>query len=382
MKFIRQRENVMKKIIELKNISKAFDGETVLDDISLDIYDNEFITLLGPSGCGKTTLLRMIGGFEQPDQGDILFMGERINNTPPHKRNVNTVFQKYALFPHLNVFENVAFPLRERKVPKDEINQKVNEMLSLVMLSNFAKRSVTSLSGGQQQRVAIARALINHPKVLLLDEPLGALDLKLRKDMQQELKKIQKSTGITFVFVTHDQEEALSMSDTIVVLSEGKIQQIGAPSDIYNEPKNAFVADFIGESNIIDGVMQADYQAKFSGHTFQCLDTGFAPNEPVDVVIRPEDVDIVPVEQGMLSGVVTQVTFMGVHNEIIVDVNGFKWMIQTTDSVNEDEKIGIYLEPDAIHIMKKSKYSGMFGDYSSYSNELDELSDPGGEDEA
>ncbi|MBE7037082.1 MAG: ABC transporter ATP-binding protein [Ruminococcaceae bacterium] len=382
MNSIRQGENVMKKIIELKNISKAFDGETVLDDISLDIYDNEFITLLGPSGCGKTTMLRMIGGFEQPDQGDILFMGERINNTPPHKRNVNTVFQKYALFPHLNVFENVAFPLRERKVPKDEINQKVNEMLSLVMLSNFAKRSVTSLSGGQQQRVAIARALINHPKVLLLDEPLGALDLKLRKDMQQELKKIQKSTGITFVFVTHDQEEALSMSDTIVVMSEGKIQQIGAPSDIYNEPKNAFVADFIGESNIIDGVMQADYQAKFSGHTFRCLDTGFAPNEPVDVVIRPEDVDIVPVEQGMLSGVVTQVTFMGVHNEVIVDVNGFKWMIQTTDSVNEDERIGIYLEPDAIHIMKKSKYSGMFGDYSSYSNELDELSDPGGEEEA
>ncbi len=372
----------MKKMIELKNISKAFDGELVLDNISLDIYDNEFITLLGPSGCGKTTMLRMIGGFEQPDEGDILFMGERINNTPPHKRNVNTVFQKYALFPHLNVFENVAFPLRERKVPKDEINEKVNQMLSLVMLSNFAERRVTSLSGGQQQRVAIARALINHPKVLLLDEPLGALDLKLRKDMQQELKKIQKSTGITFVFVTHDQEEALSMSDTIVVMSEGKIQQIGAPSDIYNEPKNAFVADFIGESNIIDGVMQADYQVNFSGHTFQCLDTGFLPNEPVDVVIRPEDVDIVPVEQGMLSGVVTQVTFMGVHNEIIVDVGGFKWMIQTTDSANVDDNIGIYLEPDAIHIMKKSKYSGMFGDYSSYSNELDELSDPGGEEEA
>ncbi len=372
----------MKKMIELKNISKAFDGELVLDNISLDIYDNEFITLLGPSGCGKTTMLRMIGGFEQPDEGDIFFMGERINNTPPHKRNVNTVFQKYALFPHLNVFENVAFPLRERKVPKDEINEKVNQMLSLVMLSNFAERRVTSLSGGQQQRVAIARALINHPKVLLLDEPLGALDLKLRKDMQQELKKIQKSTGITFIFVTHDQEEALSMSDTIVVMSEGKIQQIGAPSDIYNEPKNAFVADFIGESNIIDGVMQADYQVNFSGHTFQCLDIGFLPNEPVDVVIRPEDVDIVPVEQGMLSGVVTQVTFMGVHNEIIVDVSGFKWMIQTTDSANVDDKIGIFLEPDAIHIMKKSKYSGMFGDYSSYSNELDELSDPGGEEEA
>ncbi len=370
----------MKKIIELKNISKAFDGEGVLNDISLYINDNEFITLLGPSGCGKTTLLRMIGGFEHPDQGDILFLGERINDVPPHKRHVNTVFQKYALFPHLNVFENVAFPLRERKVPKDEINKKVNEMLELVMLGNFANRSVTSLSGGQQQRVAIARALISHPRVLLLDEPLGALDLKLRKDMQQELKKIQQSTGITFVFVTHDQEEALSMSDTIVVLNEGKIQQIGTPADIYNEPDNAFVADFIGESNIIDGVMLENYKVSFSGHTFECLDKGFAANEPVDVVVRPEDVDIVAPEKGMLSGTVTQVTFMGVHNEIIVDIGGFKWMIQTTDSVNVDEHIGISLDPDAIHIMKKSKYSGMFGDYSSYSNELDELADAGGEE--
>ncbi|MBR2471096.1 MAG: ABC transporter ATP-binding protein [Clostridia bacterium] len=370
----------MKKIIELKNISKAFDGEGVLNDISLYINDNEFITLLGPSGCGKTTLLRMIGGFEQPDEGDIVFLGERINDVPPHKRHVNTVFQKYALFPHLSVFENVAFPLRERRVPKDEINKKVNEMLELVMLGNFANRSVTSLSGGQQQRVAIARALISHPRVLLLDEPLGALDLKLRKDMQQELKKIQQSTGITFVFVTHDQEEALSMSDTIVVLNEGKIQQIGTPADIYNEPDNAFVADFIGESNIIDGVMLENYKVSFSGHTFECLDKGFAANEPVDVVVRPEDVDIVAPEQGMLCGTVTQVTFMGVHNEIIVDIGGFKWMIQTTDSVNVDEYIGISLDPDAIHIMKKSKYSGMFGDYSSYSNELDELADAGGEE--
>ena len=370
----------MDKIIELKNISKAFDGELILDDISLTIYDNEFITLLGPSGCGKTTTLRLIGGFENPDKGEIAFMGERINDVPPHKRNVNTVFQKYALFPHLNVYENVAFPLRERKVPKEEIHEEVNQMLSLVMLSSFAERRVTSLSGGQQQRVAIARALINHPKVLLLDEPLGALDLKLRKDMQQELKKIQKNTGITFVFVTHDQEEALSMSDTIVVMHEGKIQQIGTPADIYNEPVNAFVADFIGESNIIDGVMLENYKVSFSGHTFACLDTGFAKGEPVDVVVRPEDVDIVPEEQGMLKGVVTSVTFMGVHNEIIVDIGGFKWMIQTTDSVNVDERIGIFLEPDAIHIMKKSKYSGMFGDYSSYSNELDELSDPGGEE--
>ena len=371
----------MNKIIELKNISKSFDGEMVLDNISLDIHDNEFITLLGPSGCGKTTTLRIIGGFVYPDQGDVIFMGDRINDVPPHKRNVNTVFQKYALFPHLNVFENVAFPLRERKVPKQEIKEKVNKMLDMVMLSGFAHRRVTSLSGGQQQRVAIARALVNEPKVLLLDEPLGALDLKLRKDMQQELKKIQKSTGITFIFVTHDQEEALSMSDTIVVMSEGKIQQIGTPQDIYNEPVNAFVADFIGESNIVDGVMLADYKVRFGGQVFDCLYTGFAPNEPVDVVIRPEDVDIVKPKPGVLQGTVTSVTFMGVHNEAIVDIDGFKWMIQTTDPVEEGAHIGISLEPDAIHIMKKSKYSGMFGDYSSFSNELDELSNPGGEEE-
>ena len=372
----------MKKIIELKNISKAFDGETVLDSISLDIHDNEFITLLGPSGCGKTTTLRIIGGFEYPDEGDVYFMGERINDVPPHKRNVNTVFQRYALFPHLTVYENVAFPLRERRVPKKEIHEKVTKMLDMVMLSGFANRHVTSLSGGQQQRVAIARALVNQPKVLLLDEPLGALDLKLRKDMQHELKKIQKETGITFVFVTHDQEEALSMSDTIVVMSEGKIQQIGTPTDIYNEPVNAFVADFIGESNIVDGVMLADYRVKFAGQTFECLDRGFAPNEPIDAVIRPEDVDIVAPEKGMLHGTVDSVTFMGVHNEIIVDIEGFKWMIQTTDPVSEGAHIGLYIEPDAIHIMKKSKYSGMFGDYSSFSNELDELSDPGEDEEA
>ena len=371
----------MNKVVELKNISKAFDGEVVLDNISLDIHDNEFMTLLGPSGCGKTTTLRIIGGFEFPDEGDVIFMGERINDVPSHKRHVNTVFQKYALFPHLNVFENVAFPLRERKLPKTEIKEKVTKMLEMVMLSGFADRRVTSLSGGQQQRVAIARALVNEPKVLLLDEPLGALDLKLRKDMQQELKKIQKNTGITFIFVTHDQEEALSMSDTIVVMSEGKIQQIGTPTDIYNEPVNAFVADFIGESNIIDGVMLEDYRVRFGGHVFQCLDTGFMKNEPVDVVVRPEDVDIVAPEKGMLCGDVTSVTFMGVHNEAIVDIGGFKWMIQTTDPVLEGAHIGITLEPNAIHIMKKSKYSGMFGDYSSYSNELEELSNPGGEEE-
>ena len=363
----------MDKVIELKNITKSFDGEIILDNISLDIYDNEFVTFLGPSGCGKTTTLRIIGGFEQPDSGDVVFMGKRINDTPPHKRNINTVFQKYALFPHLNVFENVAFPLRERKVPKAEIEEKVNDMLKKVMMSAFANRRVTSLSGGQQQRVAIARALISHPKVLLLDEPLGALDLKLRKDMQQELKKIQKSTGITFIFVTHDQEEALSMSDTIVVMSEGKIQQIGTPTDIYNEPKNAFVADFIGESNIVDGIMLEDYKVRFAGHIFQCLDKGFAIREPVDVVVRPEDVDLVDPENAMLKGKVTSVTFMGVHNEIIVDINGFKWMIQTTESVDENAVVGLSLDPDAIHIMKKSKYSGMFGDYSSYSDEVDEL---------
>ena len=370
----------MKKIIELKNISKSFDGEKVLDNISLDIYDNEFITLLGSSGCGKTTTLRIIGGFETPDSGDVFFMGERINDLPPHKRNVNTVFQRYALFPHLNVYENIAFPLREKKEKRDVIDQKVHEVLELVALKGFEKRNVNTLSGGQQQRVAIARAIINRPKVLLLDEPLAALDLKLRKDMQQELKNLQKATGITFVFVTHDQEEALSMSDTVVVMSEGRIQQIGTPVDIYNEPQNAFVADFIGESNILDGLMLADRLVAFSGQRFNCLDSGFEKREPVDVVIRPEDVDIVPEEKGMLKGVVTSVTFLGVHYEIIVDINGFKWMIQTTDFVDVDEHIGIYLEPDAIHVMRKSEYSGLYGDYSSFSNEFDELEDPGVEE--
>ena len=365
--------NKEKKIIELKNVSKSFDGQKVLDNINLYICDNEFLTLLGPSGCGKTTTLRIIGGFESADVGDVIFLGDRINDVPPHKRNVNTVFQRYALFPHLNVFENVAFPLREKKVPKAEINERVTEMLKLVALGGFEKRSVNSLSGGQQQRVAIARALVSRPSVLLLDEPLAALDLKLRKDMQQELKKIQKATGITFVFVTHDQEEALSMSDTVVVMSEGRIQQIGTPVDIYNEPKNAFVADFIGESNILDGVMLRDRKVSFAGHVFDCVDSGFELKEPVDVVVRPEDVDIVPEEKGMLKGVVTSVTFLGVHYEIIVDINGFKWMIQTTDFVDVDEHIGLYIEPDAIHIMKKSEYSGMFGDYSSFSMELDEI---------
>ncbi|MBE6667122.1 MAG: ABC transporter ATP-binding protein [Ruminococcaceae bacterium] len=362
------------KLIELKNICKSYDGEQILSNVDLYINDHEFITLLGPSGCGKTTTLRIIGGFEYPDEGDVFFDGKRINDVPAYKRNVNTVFQKYALFPHLNVYDNIAFGLNIAKVDKDEIKKRVTEMLELVNLKGFEKRNVNLLSGGQQQRVAIARALINHPRVLLLDEPLGALDLKLRKDMQVELKNIHAKTGITFIYVTHDQEEALSMSDTVVVMANGKIQQIGTPTDIYNEPKNAFVADFIGESNIIDGVMLEDFKVKFAKNTFVCLDKGFAPNEPVDVVIRPEDVDVVPIEKGMLSGKISTVTFKGVHYEIIVDIDGFKWMIQTTDYVAPDSEIGVYIEPDAIHIMKKSEFSGMFGDYSSFSDELDKLS--------
>lgn len=369
------------KIIELKHVSKSFDGETVLSDLSLDIHDKEFVTLLGPSGCGKTTTLRIIGGFESADEGDVCFMGEKINDVPPYRRHVNTVFQRYALFPHLNVFENIAFGLRVAKVKEKEIVERVEKMLALVNLRGFEKRSVSTLSGGQQQRVAIARALINNPKVLLLDEPLAALDLKLRKDMQKELKNIQRETGITFVYVTHDQEEALSMSDTIVVMANGKIQQIGTSTDIYNEPQNAFVADFIGESNILDGVMLEDYKVRFSNHVFECVDKGFDPKEPVDVVVRPEDVDIVPVERGMLRGKVTSVVFKGVHWEIIVDIDGFKWMIQTTDYCAPDSDIGVYIEPDAIHIMKKSEYSDMFGDYSSYSDEFEELSVAEPEDE-
>ena len=363
------------KLVELKNISKSFDGEIVLSNVSLYFNDKEFITLLGPSGCGKTTTLRIIGGFESADDGDVIFDGERINDIPPYKRSVNTVFQKYALFPHLNVYDNIAFGLRVAKVKESEIKERVSEMLSLVNLRGFEKRNVSLLSGGQQQRVAIARALINKPKVLLLDEPLGALDLKLRKDMQVELKKIQKATGITFVYVTHDQEEALSMSDTIVVMANGKIQQIGSPTDIYNEPKNAFVADFIGESNILDGVMLDDYSVKFAGQEFKCLDFGFNKNEPVDVVVRPEDVDVVSVDKGMLVGTVSNVTFKGDYYEIIVDVKGFKWMLETSDYVGVDEVIGLYIEPDAIHTMKKSEYSNMFGDYSTFSDEMEHLSD-------
>lgn len=363
-------------LIQLRGISKAFDGETVLDNMDLEIHDKEFVTLLGPSGCGKTTTLRIIGGFETPDAGDVFFDGNRINDLPPYKRQVNTVFQRYALFPHLNVYDNVAFGLRLSHVPKAEIETRVKEMLEMTGLRGFETRKPNTLSGGQQQRVAIARALVNQPRVLLLDEPLGALDLKLRKDMQNELKRIQHATGITFIYVTHDQEEALSMSDTVVVMSRGKIQQIGTPTDIYNEPVNAFVADFIGESNILDGVMIADRKAKFAGQTFACVDEGFDPNEPVDIVIRPEDVDVVPTEKGMLSGKVSSVTFKGDYYEIIVDIRGFKWMIETSDYVAPETTIGLSIDPDAIHVMKKSEYSGMFGDYSTFSEEMDHLSDP------
>ena len=364
-----------KELIRLRDLCMAFDDELVLDHINLYINDSEFLTLLGPSGCGKTTTLRIIGGFTTPTSGDVTFDGVRINDVPPHKRQINTVFQKYALFPHLDVFENIAFGLRIAKVPAEEIEERVTEMLGVVSLKGFEHRKITQLSGGQQQRVAIARALVNRPKVLLLDEPLGALDLRLRKDMQNELKRIQQAMEITFVYVTHDQEEALAMSDTVVVMDKGKIQQIGTPEDIYNEPKNAFVADFIGESNIIDGIMRSDGVVEIFNRRFQCLDGGFAPDEAVDVVIRPEDVDIVPVDQGQLKGTVTNVTFKGMQYDIIVDFYGFKWLIQTTDLSPVGSLIGIKIDPDGIHVMKKSEYSGMFGDYSSYSEEYEEISD-------
>jgi len=371
---------VAKELIRLANCSMAFDDDVVLDNINLYINDKEFLTLLGPSGCGKTTTLRIIGGFLRPTSGDVFFDGVRINDVPPHKRMVNTIFQKYALFTHLNVYDNVAFGLRlqrnnGKKLDKAEINARVTEMLEVVSLKGFEKRDVTLLSGGQQQRVAIARALVNKPKVLLLDEPLGALDMRLRKDMQNELKQIQQATGITFIYVTHDQEEALAMSDTVVVMEGGVIQQIGTPEDIYNEPKNAFVADFIGESNIVDGIMHHDGVVEIFGRKYKCLDKGFDHMEPVDVVIRPEDVDIVSSGRGKLTGTVTSITFRGVMYDIIVDFHGFKWLIQTTDLCPVGTEIGIKIDPDGIHIMKKGAFSGMYGDYSSYSDEYDEISD-------
>ena len=370
-----------KELIRLQDLTMEFDGERILDGINLYFNDHEFLTLLGPSGCGKTTTLRIIGGFLTPTSGTVTFDGKVINDVPPYKRQINTVFQRYALFPHLDVYDNVAFGLKVAKLPKDEVDRRVNEMLEIVSLKGYENRSVDSLSGGQQQRVAIARALVNQPKVLLLDEPLAALDLRLRKDMQIELKRIQQTTGITFIYVTHDQEEALSMSDTVVVMDKGRIQQIGRPEDIYNEPKNAFVADFIGESNILNGTMVRDRVVKMYGKEFPCVDGGFAENEPVDVVIRPEDIDIVPVEQGQLVGTVTNVTFKGMQYDIIVDFRGFKWLIQTTDHSPVGARIGVKIDPEGFHIMKKSEYSGMFGDYSSYSEEYEELADAGAEPE-
>ena len=341
-----------KKIIHGRNIVKAYDGERVVDDIDFWVKSEEFLTILGPSGCGKTTTLRMIGGFETPDEGQILFEDKDITHLPPYERSINTVFQKYALFPHMNIYENIAFGLRIKKMSESEIKTRVGRMLELVNLKGFEKRSVNQLSGGQQQRIAIARALVNEPKVLLLDEPLGALDLKLRKEMQLELKFMQQELGITFIYVTHDQEEALTMSDKIIVMNKGRIQQIGSPVNIYNEPINAFVADFIGESNIVKGFMKEDYLVEFAGKTFKCLDTGFKPNEAIEVVIRPEDLKIVPKSEGMLTGLVDSVVFKGVHYEMHVLEGDRTWMIHSTKAAQEGEEVGLDMTPDDIHIMR------------------------------
>lgn len=348
---MKQAKNDM--ILSLKDIFVEFDGEVILNHIDLDIRDKEFVTILGPSGCGKTTTLRIIGGFLEPNSGDVFFEGERINGLPPHKRNVNTVFQKYSLFPHLNVFDNIAFGMRIKKTPKDVIEKRVREMLAMVDLKGYEKRSVARLSGGQQQRVAIARALVCDPKVLLLDEPLGALDLKLRKNMQDELKQIQQKTQTTFVYVTHDQEEALTMSDTVVVMNNGVIEQIGTPTDVYNEPINAFVADFIGEANIINGTMIDDCRVRVLGVELECVDKGFGQNTPVDIVIRPEDIEIVPPEESNLIGEVTEVTFKGVHYEMTVMCRGCEWIIHSTECAAVGETIGMKIIPFNIQIMNK-----------------------------
>ena len=340
-------------IIELKGITKSYGKDTILDNLSLNIKKNEFLTLLGPSGCGKTTTLKIIAGFETADSGQVVFENNIINDIPPYERQLNTVFQKYALFPHMNVYENIAFGLKLKKIPKDIIDQKVKEMLKLVALEGYENRDIEALSGGQQQRVAIARALVNEPKVLLLDEPLGALDMKLRKEMQIELKKIQQKLGITFIFVTHDQEEALTMSDTIVVMNKGEIQQMGSPEDIYNEPANSFVAKFIGESNIVDGIMLDDFKVEFGGKIFDCVDKGFEKNEAIEVVIRPEDFEMVKYENGMLKGTVTSIIFKGVHYEIEVKNENHTWILHNTKHVEIGSKIGLSLDPESIHIMKK-----------------------------
>ncbi|MCX0361108.1 ABC transporter ATP-binding protein [Clostridium perfringens] len=340
-------------IIELKGITKSYGKDTILDNLSLNIKKNEFLTLLGPSGCGKTTTLKIIAGFETADSGQVVFENNIINDIPPYERQLNTVFQKYALFPHMNVYENIAFGLKLKKMPKDVIDQKVKEMLKLVALEGYENRDIEALSGGQQQRVAIARALVNEPKVLLLDEPLGALDMKLRKGMQIELKRIQQKLGITFIFVTHDQEEALTMSDTIVVMNKGKIQQMGSPEDIYNEPANSFVAKFIGESNIVYGIMLDDFKVEFGGRIFDCVDKGFEKNEAIEVVIRPEDFEMVKYENGMLKGTVASVIFKGVHYEIEVKDENHTWILHNTKHAEIGSKIGLSLDPESIHIMKK-----------------------------
>ena len=342
----------MRKLIEFKNIVKSFDDSLVLKGINLSIHENEFVTLLGPSGCGKTTLLRILGGFISQNEGHVYFDDIEISNVPPYKREINTVFQRYALFPHMNVYDNIAFGLHIKKQDNQTIEQKVKKMLKLVNLQGYEDRPVTLLSGGQQ-RVAIARALVNEPMVLLLDEPLGALDLKLRKEMQVELKKIQQEVGITFIYVTHDQEEALTMSDTIVVMNNGEIQQIGSPTDIYNEPENRFVADFIGESNILEGLMLEDYKVKFDDQIFECVDYGFEDNLEVDIVLRPEDIDIVPLDMGRIKGVIKSAIFKGVHFEVVVETPYREWIIHTTDKVELDKEVGLHFFPEDIHIMYK-----------------------------
>ena len=353
----------MKKneLIRLSGVAKSFDNDVILKSLNLSVNDGEFVTLLGPSGCGKTTTLRIIGGFEKPDAGDVFFASQRINDVPPNKRNINTVFQKYALFPHLNVAENIAFGLNIRKVDKKEVARRVEEMLELVNLKGFGRRSVASLSGGQQQRVAIARAVIQQPKVLLLDEPLGALDLKLRKEMQVELKNLHETLNMTFIYVTHDQEEALTMSDTVVVMNQGEILQQGTPIDIYNEPANAFVADFIGESNIIPGIMKQDKVIEFLGTVYDCVDTGFEKNEPVDLVIRPEDIVLLEKSSGsiqqadrLLKGRVQTCLFKGVHYEMLVETEGFTFMVHSTVACPVGAYKYLDVDPDNIHIMKKS----------------------------
>lgn len=340
-------------LVKLEGITKSYDGQMILDDLNLDIYQNSFVTLLGPSGCGKTTTLRIIGGFETPDKGKVIFDGQDITSLPPHKRALNTVFQKYALFPNMTIEDNIAFGLKIKKKSKQYIKDKIAYALKLVNLKGYEKRMPDSLSGGQQQRIAIARAIVNEPKVLLLDEPLGALDLKLRQDMQYELIRLKNELGITFIYVTHDQEEALTMSDTIVVMNQGYIQQMGSPEDIYNEPQNAFVADFIGESNIIEGIMIQDRLVQILGAKFDCVDTGFGQNKPVDVVIRPEDVDLVEPEKGTITGVVTHLIFKGVHYEMEVQANGFEWLVHSTDMFPVGQKVGIHVDPFDIQIMNK-----------------------------